>query len=103
MHTVTIPNGGVNSDPIALHGASLSALAMPAAWTAADIVIQGSLDGAAWLDAYDAAGNKLTVKVDHDRFVVLSPDATIGLQWVRFVSTVAQGGARVIGYEAVSD
>lgn len=41
----TIPNGQALSDAVPLGGAEMTGLLMPAAWTAAGLTFQGSLDG----------------------------------------------------------
>lgn len=50
--TGTIANGTSLSGAVALSGSIWSVL-MPAAWTAADITFQGSIDGSNFFDLYD--------------------------------------------------
>lgn len=89
------------SEMIHLHGLSLFALQMPAAWTAADITFQGSWDGTTFADVYDETGAEVTVDAAADRFIVLDPAKFIGLQRLKIRSgtsgtPVAQDAARTI-------
>ena len=64
------------------------ALLMPAAWTAADISFQASLDGGAtWHDVYDMQGNNLVlVNPQVGTFYQLDPSQFAGLTVIRLQS-----------------
>lgn len=58
----TIANGTALSDAVNLGGHVISAIHMPAAWTAAALTFQASDDGGTtWRDVYDDAGTEVTI------------------------------------------
>jgi hypothetical protein len=105
MHTsvqaATIANGASLSGAISLRGGRLSAIQMPAAWTAANLTFQTSFDGATFADAYDDVGNELTVSATISRVLQLDPSKWVGVQYIKVrsgtsASPVAQGAARTL-------
>jgi len=50
-----------------------AAILMPAAWTAADLTFQLSLDGTTFADLYDDAGTEVTAKAAAARYITLDP------------------------------
>lgn len=104
MQQLNIENGASVSGELKLKPDYLAAIQMPAAWTAALLTIEGSLDGANFFQCYDGAGEALSLTVDADRIIVLAPEATKGLVSVRLRSgTVAapvnQAAARTLKVE----
>ena len=79
--TVTIASGASLSDAIdlsgkevVLSGLRLLAIEMPAAWTAADLTFQASMDGGTtYTNMYNADGDEITVTAAASRFIVLDP------------------------------
>lgn len=97
-YTATISSGQAVSSEVrigprttGLQTATAIALVTPSAWTAADLLIEASLDGTTWLPVYDSDGGRYRIKVDTSRFIVLDASAFWGLPRVRFRS-VAVGG-----------
>lgn len=61
-YTATIAAGQSLSGAVQIGAEVLCAIKMPAAWTAADLSFQFSVDGGTtWDDAYDLTGNELKV------------------------------------------
>lgn len=56
---LTIPNGAAVSNAFDFGGSELTRITAPAAWTAADLVLEFSGDGTAWNSLYDFAGNAI--------------------------------------------
>lgn len=104
MKKVTIANGASVSGSVELGGDSIVGVAMPAAWTAAQLGVEASVDGTNFSPCYDAAGDELLIAAAASRYIVLAPEMTKGLRYVRLRSgTVAapvnQGAAREISLE----
>lgn len=99
----TIANGESLSSPIDLGGKRLTHIAIPAAWTAANLTFQVSVDGRTFGDLYDAVGTEYTATVGGASRTVLIPFADfIGAQFIKIRSgttgsAVAQGAARELG------
>src|ERR1051326_657646 len=71
-------------NPVIANGASLSgavcmgnhvamAIQMPAAWTAASLTFQASLDGTTYGDVYDDGGNEYVVAAAVNNLIILDP------------------------------
>lgn len=60
-NAATIPNGAAVSNPIALGGTKITAILLPAAWTAADLSFEASVDGAAWAAVWDDANAEVLI------------------------------------------
>lgn len=71
--TFTIANGASLSEAIAMYGYVPTAIQMPAAWDAADLTFQGSVDGVAYNDIYDQDETELTVQAAASRLIILTP------------------------------
>lgn len=94
------------------NGASLSAavnigekvaigILMPAAWDAANMTFQGSVDGASFSNVYDSSGNELTVTAAASRYIYLDPTVFVGLNQIKVRSgtnatPVVQTAARAL-------
>lgn len=99
---VTIANGASLSGA-AFVGGRLSAIIMPAAWTAANLTFQGSEDDSTYNDLYDDAGTEYVVTAGASRYIVLDPLAFVGVDFVKIRSgtsatPVNQGAARVVRF-----
>lgn len=102
---VTIHNGDSVSGAIELRkDQGITGLSMPAAWTAASIQLEASLDGGTWLPMYDADGNAIVITTAASIWVTLLEAATAGARYVRLRSgtsavPVNQGADRTIGVQ----
>jgi hypothetical protein len=102
FHTVTIANGAAVSSSINTKDEPIVTLDMPAAWTAADIVIEGSNDGSTWKGVYNADGSRYTISVAASRMVIILSLEIQGIRYIRLrsvdslVADVNQGAARSI-------
>lgn len=100
--TATIANGASLSAAVDLNERTPVALLMPAAWTAADITFQASLDNSTFYDVYDEAGSEYTLTVAVDQYIILDPVDLAGARYVKVRSGTGaaaqnQGAARIIG------
>ena len=100
--TATIANGGSLSAAIDLNERTPVALLMPAAWTAADVTFQASLNNTTFYNVYDEAGSEYTLTVDVDQYIILDPVDLAGARYIKIRSgtggaTQAQGAERIIG------
>lgn len=102
--TATIANGASLSDAVALRRGRVAALQLPAAWTAAAITFQASLDGGVtYGNVYDDATERTIASgsVVADRVLSLDPADWAGFTHIKLrsgtaASPVAQGAARAI-------
>jgi hypothetical protein len=69
-------------------------LTMPAAWTAAAITVQLSLDGTTWNDVYDRFGTEYSITTAASRYVVLTPTDIGPARFIRLRS--GTGAAAVV-------
>ena len=84
--TTTIASSASLSGSADLGGTTLSGYIMPAAWTAADLTFQGSVDGANFSDIYDSFGNEVSHSVAASRFVALNPADFAGIRYLKIRS-----------------
>jgi len=100
--TATILNGASLSDAVELKGHSVLRIAMPAAWTAADLSFQVSDDGTTFRNVYWDWGPEMVVDADVSMTIELSP--FVQLRHINQIKVrsgpsagaVAQGGDRLI-------
>lgn len=100
--TATIANAASLSGALCLGVKVLVGIQMPAAWTAADLTFQTSIDnGTTWTDLYDDAGVevKLSPTAPSGKYLAVSPDIFAGLLFLKVRSgttgtPVAQGAER---------
>jgi hypothetical protein len=81
-----IANGTSLSPAIAASNGRLIAIQMPAAWTAAVLTFQGSMDGITFSDIYDATGAEISVTVVAAHGVSLDVTVFAGWQFLKFRS-----------------
>jgi hypothetical protein len=99
---ITIASGASLSNPIDLKGLRLFAIAMPPAWTAANLTFQASPDaGSTWLDLNDQNGGALTAVAAASTCISLSPAVLSAYQHIRVRSgtastPVTQGAERTL-------
>jgi len=88
LETVTIPSGatGLASKALFIGDRVPVAIFMPAAWQAAAISFQGSIDGTNFYDLYDDGGNQISLTVAQQRTVVLAAGALAGVPYLKFRS-----------------
>ena len=98
-----IASGQSLGPAISLDSVRLAAIQMPAAWTAANLTFQGSVDGTNFFDVFDgvAAGAEVTVGAAASRYIILNPDVFSQFSSVKIRSgtsgaAVAQGAARTL-------
>ena len=82
-------------------------LKMPAAWTAADITFQVSLDNVTYQNLYDETGTEVKVVVAASRFVRLPPGEWASYPYIKIRSgtaaaPVAQVAEAIIGIASAS-
>lgn len=122
-HTVTIANGASLSEAIDLgEQYSLSAIQLPAAWTAASLSIEGSVhptilppgstepgtplrNTLTYTAVTDAAGAQITYTVAADKIVSIPKGTLDGIRYIKLRSgttaaAVVQGAARTINLVA---
>lgn len=99
--TAAIASGASISGDIDLGTARLGRIAMPAAWTAADLTLQTSHDGTAgsWNPLYDKDGAEYTIKAAQARSMLIPLSDMLSVRYLRIRSgtsatPVAQGASR---------
>lgn len=98
---VTIANGTSLSAAVDLLGASLVAIVMPAAWTAAGMTFQASIDGVNFFNVYTSAGAEYSATVAASQYVTLPIVDLAGVRWLKVRSgtsgtPVNQGADRAL-------
>jgi hypothetical protein len=96
-----VASGESLSDGTHLGGTIPVAIVMPAAWTAASITFQASVDGATFYDVYDTDGTEYTATVGASQYVALNPEKFFGAIYLKVRSgttsaAVNQGAERTI-------
>lgn len=85
--TTTIATGATGlSGAIDLDTGTLSALIMPAAWTAAGLSFQISVDGTNFFDFYDKTNAEITMSVAASRAYQLDPSNWLGIRYMKIRS-----------------
>ena len=82
-HAVTIANAAALSNAVNLRGEVLVGVRMPAAWTAAGITFQVSMDNVTYLNAYAAGGGEVALVVVAAHHVALDPNGYAGFRWIK--------------------
>lgn len=88
LEPITILSGqSLSSTFVHLHQQRLFGILMPAAWDAAGLTFQASIDTTNFYDVYDDSGNVLIVQAAASRFIVIaSPLAYLGIQRIKLRS-----------------
>lgn len=99
----TIANGQTVSNAVDLNERVLTAIIMPAAWTAADITFQASNIATGTFKPVKKGDGSVTPIIAYtiktpaaDDYITLDPDAFAGIRYLKVVSSAAQGAERVI-------
>ncbi len=103
----TIASGQSLSEALDVSGLELTAIQLPATWTAAGITFQGALDGAdaahaTFQDLYDGGGTEIALTVVQAHTVTkLAAFQIDGLRWLKVRSgtggaPVTQGASRTL-------
>lgn len=95
----TIANGDSLSDVLNVWPISASAIIMPAAWTAASLTFQGSMDGVNFFDLFNDSGVEYEIPALVSQSIILNVPLTFPYIKVRSGTTgtpVNQGAARSI-------
>lgn len=79
LDVLTIAAGTSLSNAVNLVGRSVLRLNIGAAWTAADMTVQVSFDGATFSDLYDEYGNVYTVRAAASRSIYVAPGPLLGV------------------------
>lgn len=96
IQTVTIAQDASASSALKLGGLSTPiAILMPAAWTAAGLSAEISVDGVTYYPVYITAGTLVTITTAASQAVRLSPLDYSGLMYLRFRSVNTGTGAAV--------
>lgn len=85
----TIPNGAAVSAGVAINGSTPVLLVAPAAWTAANVQLEGSLDGVTYFACRDAFGSLIQVSVAAGGAYQIAPSLVHGWDWLRLRSVTA--------------
>lgn len=100
---VTIPNGQATSDGVNLNGAAVIRVNCPAAWTAANLGAEVSMDNVTWRRLHNSDGSIWGIGAGASRSVIVNPQDLPSVKYIRLLSQdssgvlVNQGGARTIG------
>lgn len=84
--TVTIANGQSLSGAVDLSSYTLVGLVMPAAWTAAAITFQGSVDNVNFFDVCDQNAEINVGAAAANKYILLSPATFVGLRYLKIQS-----------------
>lgn len=97
--TVSIANGASLSGAVEIDDGSVNGIITPAAWTTANLTLQGSYDKENFFNVYDVDGNEVTINADASRYIILNPSDFLGMKALKIRSgtsgsPVTQGAAR---------
>lgn len=96
--SVTIANGAAISGPVFCPG-KLTAIQMPATWSAANLTFQGSPDGITYTDIKDSLGNEVVVVATAAELITidrLESQTYIKIRSGTSGTPVNQGGDRIL-------
>ncbi len=101
LQTAAIANGAALSPAVALGQKTLLGIVMPAAWTAAALTFQVSIDDTTFNELYDGAGNAVSITAAAGQFVQIDPAKWRGVTAIKVRSgtsgaPVNQGQAAAI-------
>ena len=91
---VTIASGQTVSNAVNCLGTVLVGIQTPAALTGTSLTFQVSDAGVTFFDYYNAAGNQVTVAMSVDKRIGLLPADFAGIQYIKLVSSSAEGAER---------
>ncbi len=99
--TAIIASGASLSGVVDAGGMALVGIVMPSGWTAADITLQGSMDGIRFVEILDSYGSKCQLKAEANAYVPLRLPELIGVRYFKLrsgtvASAVNQSAERVV-------
>lgn len=95
---VKIASGQSLSGVVDLRGWTITAIEVPSSWTAANITLAASAtEGGTFVPVYDASGTELEVTAAASRFIVVAPDATRAIEFVKIRSGTSSAGVNQAG------
>lgn len=107
--TVTIASAASLSGSLSLNGKGLVRIIMPAAWTAATLTFQESVDNSTFGDKFDDLGDEYEIDAVASRAILIDADDFRNVRWLKVRSgttgtPVVQGAARtlVLVYESLT-
>lgn len=89
VQNATIAAAASLSGAVDLNNYALVGIVVPAGWDAADITLQGSVDGTTFFNVYQDDDSELTIQAAASRYVVVDPRYTYGLQRIKVRSGTA--------------
>lgn len=106
LHTATIASAASLSDAVDLAGKTLVGIAMPAAWTAANLTFQVSADGVTYYDLADIDGVEVIIAASASKVIQVPYAKWLGVRYLKVRSggsaaAVAQATEREITLLAV--
>jgi len=106
-YSVTIPSGQSLSGAVDLGGRTLGAIQMPAAWDAASMTFEASLDGVTYFNLLDDTASEVTLTVAANDLLRLTLSDWQAFRWLKFRSgtsgsPVNQSADRVISLIGVA-
>ncbi len=98
---ITIPNGESLSGFIRFKQTTFVGIIMPAAWTAASLTFQASIDDSTFVNLFDIFDNEVIHLVNANRYIEFDPSIFASVRAIKVRSgtsaaAVNQGAARVI-------
>ena len=84
--TAVIAQSASLSGAIAIGEKVAIGILMPAAWDAANLTFQASVDGVNFSNVYDSSGNELTVTAAAGRYIELDPSVFVGINQIKLRS-----------------
>lgn len=102
LTTATIANAASLSGSVDLNGRQLVGIMLPAAWTAANLTLQASMDGSTFFNVYAIGGSEYTATVTAaSTFIIIPPNDLLGVRYIKLRSgtsgsPVTQGASRTI-------
>lgn len=80
---VAIANGASLSAAVPLGAKTLVGVGLPAAWTAAGLTFQVSVDGSTWLDLYSGTAEVAFTSAAAGRYVAVDPTLWRGVNFIK--------------------
>ncbi len=87
--TATIAINTSLSGAVDITGCTVTGIIMSAAWDAASITAQGSVDGTNFANIHDEYGGEVTITAAASRFIRLTPSDWWGVRWLKLRSGIS--------------
>lgn len=100
-YLLTIASGEALSAILNTANIAVGAILLPATWTAANLTVQGSIDGTNFFNVYDQFGGEVTITASASAIAQMGMADLWTIQYLRFRSGTAgtpvnQAGARIL-------